>query len=93
LSDSPYRTAISGAVLRLQEEGKLSILKQNWWKRKDGEECEVSPTFSLNIQQNIVFSLGNQSELISLIESFLKRHDWEMFLFADPRGSDRYLCQ
>lgn len=25
--DSPYRTAISGAVLKLQEEGKLHILK------------------------------------------------------------------
>lgn len=30
--DSPYRTAISGAVLKLQEEGKLSMLKEKWWK-------------------------------------------------------------
>lgn len=30
--DSPYRTAISGAVLKLQEEGKLSTLKEKWWK-------------------------------------------------------------
>lgn len=30
--DSPYRTAISGAVLKLQEDGKLSALKEKWWK-------------------------------------------------------------
>lgn len=35
-ADSPYRTAISGAVLKLQEEGKLHILKTRWWKEKRG---------------------------------------------------------
>ncbi|XP_041980061.1 glutamate receptor ionotropic, kainate 2 isoform X2 [Aricia agestis] len=34
--NSPYRTAISGAVLKLQEEGKLHILKTRWWKEKRG---------------------------------------------------------
>ncbi|XP_075975523.1 kainate-type ionotropic glutamate receptor subunit 1D isoform X1 [Anticarsia gemmatalis] len=34
--NSPYRTAISGAVLKLQEEGKLHILKTKWWKEKRG---------------------------------------------------------
>jgi ionotropic kainate glutamate receptor 2 len=41
--DSPYRTAISGAVLKLQEEGKLHILKTRWWKEKrGGGSCRVS---------------------------------------------------
>lgn len=41
-SDSPYRTAISGAVLKLQEEGKLHILKTRWWKEKrGGGSCRV----------------------------------------------------
>lgn len=41
--DSPYRTAISGAVLKLQEEGKLHILKTKWWKEKrGGGSCRVS---------------------------------------------------
>lgn len=31
---SPYRTLISGAVLKLQEEGKLHLLKTRWWKGK-----------------------------------------------------------
>lgn len=35
-SDSPYRTHISQAVLKLQEEGKLYRLKNKWWKELDG---------------------------------------------------------
>ncbi|KAF7271255.1 hypothetical protein GWI33_015850 [Rhynchophorus ferrugineus] len=35
-TDSPFRTAISGAILKLQEEGKLHILKTRWWKEKRG---------------------------------------------------------
>ena len=43
LADSPYRTAISGAILKLQEEGKLHILKTRWWKEKrGGGSCRVS---------------------------------------------------
>lgn len=43
ISDSPYRTAISGAILKLQEEGKLHILKTRWWKEKrEGGSCRVS---------------------------------------------------
>ncbi|XP_059486426.1 glutamate receptor ionotropic, kainate 2-like isoform X2 [Neocloeon triangulifer] len=34
--NSPYRTAISGAVLKLQEEGKLLGLKTKWWKEMHG---------------------------------------------------------
>ncbi|KAL7026707.1 hypothetical protein ACKWTF_005134 [Chironomus riparius] len=33
---SPYRTLISGAVLKLQEEGRLHLLKTKWWKEKRG---------------------------------------------------------
>jgi ionotropic glutamate receptor len=40
---SPYRTLISGAVLKLQEEGKLHLLKTRWWKEKrGGGACRVS---------------------------------------------------
>ncbi|XP_018331081.1 glutamate receptor ionotropic, kainate 2 isoform X2 [Agrilus planipennis] len=34
--NSPFRTAISGAILKLQEEGKLHVLKTRWWKEKRG---------------------------------------------------------
>nr|CAD7443085.1 unnamed protein product [Timema bartmani] len=41
-TDSPYRTAISGAVLKLQEEGKLHILKTRWWKEKRANELGLA---------------------------------------------------
>lgn len=34
--NSPFRTLVSGAVLKLQEEGKLHILKAKWWKEMGG---------------------------------------------------------
>ena len=34
--DSPYRSLISDAILKLQEEGKLHLLKQKWWQRYCG---------------------------------------------------------
>lgn len=47
LLDSPYRTAMSGAVLKLQEEGKLHILKTRWWKEKrGGGSCRVRTNYN-----------------------------------------------
>ncbi|CAG9826300.1 unnamed protein product [Diabrotica balteata] len=41
--NSPFRTPISGAILKLQEEGKLHILKTRWWKEKrGGGKCRSS---------------------------------------------------
>uniref|UniRef100_A0A336MCA3 CSON013411 protein n=1 Tax=Culicoides sonorensis TaxID=179676 RepID=A0A336MCA3_CULSO len=34
--NSPYRNALSEAVLRLQEQGKLTAMKTKWWKEKRG---------------------------------------------------------
>ncbi|GAB0095911.1 Ionotropic glutamate receptor [Sergentomyia squamirostris] len=34
--NSPYRNALSEAVLKLQEQGKLSTLKIKWWQEKRG---------------------------------------------------------
>lgn len=40
--DSPYRTAISGAVLKLQEDGSLQSMKTKWWKEMHGGgACKV----------------------------------------------------
>uniref|UniRef100_A0A182HTL3 Ionotropic glutamate receptor C-terminal domain-containing protein n=1 Tax=Anopheles arabiensis TaxID=7173 RepID=A0A182HTL3_ANOAR len=41
--NSPYRSALSEAVLRLQEQGVLTSLKRKWWKEKrGGGACEQS---------------------------------------------------
>ena len=40
---SPYRAAISQAVLKLQDTNRLLILKSRWWKEKrGGGACKVS---------------------------------------------------
>jgi len=60
-SDSPYRTAISGAILKLQEEGKLHMLKTRWWKEKrGGGACRVS---------NVRLKANSRSLLLMLRES------------------------
>lgn len=38
LPDSPWRTHISQAILKLQEEGKLRELKDRWWIENNGGE-------------------------------------------------------
>lgn len=38
LIDSPYRTRISNAILRLQESGKIQELSDKWWETKDIDE-------------------------------------------------------
>lgn len=42
-ADSPFRTPISSAILKLQEEGTLHALKTKWWKEKrGGGSCAVN---------------------------------------------------
>ena len=41
--DSSYRQPLSEAVLKLQEQGKLTQMKNKWWKEKrGGGACAVS---------------------------------------------------
>lgn len=43
VADSPYRTKVNGALLKLQEKGVLQELKEKWWKAPANESCsEVS---------------------------------------------------
>lgn len=40
--DHPYRSHINSAILQLQESGKLSQLKEKWWKKnRDEPSCDV----------------------------------------------------
>lgn len=54
LIGSPYRTPISSAILKLQENGRLHLLKRRWWKEKrGGGQCPVSAkilTFLLHVE-------------------------------------------
>lgn len=40
LLGSPYRMLLSRAVLRLQQDGVLTKLKELWWKTKGGGKCD-----------------------------------------------------
>lgn len=42
VTDSPYRGLVSGAVLQLQESGKLTMLKDLWWRQLDGGDTCAS---------------------------------------------------
>ncbi|KAJ1521640.1 hypothetical protein ONE63_003287 [Megalurothrips usitatus] len=58
--NSPYRTLISGAVLKLQEEGDLTRLKQKWWREEDdGSRCESLQTDGPSGTQSMKLGLDN----------------------------------
>lgn len=44
--DSPYRTQISGAVLKMQEDGKLHQLKTKWWNDGNVDTCPPDLLFN-----------------------------------------------
>lgn len=42
MTDASYRTDLSGAILKLKENGIINELQHKWWKQKrGGDECEV----------------------------------------------------
>lgn len=45
-SDSPYRTLVSQAVLKLQEDGTLHQLKEKWWVENNpgAGQCDKGST-------------------------------------------------
>ncbi|XP_018570639.1 glutamate receptor ionotropic, kainate 1-like isoform X2 [Anoplophora glabripennis] len=65
--NSPYRSAINKAILKLQESGKLNDLKNKWWKEKrkdpscenfDVEEKSDSAELALANVGGVFFVLG-----------------------------------
>lgn len=42
MTDASYRTDLSGAILRLKENGMMHELQTRWWKEKrGGDKCSV----------------------------------------------------
>lgn len=77
----PYRNLLSSGILRLQETGMLHMLKNRWWKEKDGvSSCSdegkgggVTELSLANVGGVFVVLLGGMgiAFVIALIESFL----------------------
>lgn len=50
-SGSPYRDKITIAILQLQEEDKLHIMKEKWWRGSGCPEDENKEASALGIQK------------------------------------------
>lgn len=77
----PYRTLLSQAILQLQENGMLHVLKNRWWKERhgvgtcgdDGKGGGVTELSLANVGGVFVVLLGGMGVafLLALVESFL----------------------
>ncbi|KDR09166.1 glutamate receptor ionotropic, kainate 2-like isoform X2 [Zootermopsis nevadensis] len=50
--NSPYRTKVNGALLKLQENGVLQELKEKWWKAPANESCSAKDASELDEDSN-----------------------------------------
>ncbi|KAK4824538.1 hypothetical protein QYF61_016142 [Mycteria americana] len=50
VSSSPYRDKITIAILQLQEEGKLHMMKEKWWRGNGCPEEESKEASALGVQ-------------------------------------------
>lgn len=50
ISGSPYRDKITIAILQLQEEGKLHMMKEKWWRGNGCPEEESKDASALGVQ-------------------------------------------
>lgn len=77
----PYRTLLSQAILQLQENGMLHVLKNRWWKERhgvgtcgdDGKGGGVTELSLANVGGVFVVLLGGMglAFILALIESFM----------------------
>lgn len=56
--DSPYRTPISGAILKLQENGILQDLKKKWWEERGGGLCSKDSAEPANSSELGIANVG-----------------------------------
>lgn len=56
---SPLRSAISSAIIKLNEEGKILEMKEKWWKKeRGGGACMVSLTcLDILLEPYLVFGI------------------------------------
>jgi len=66
-SDAPHRTAVSMALLRLSESGKLMELKDRWWSVPEEQKCPVTflPVARLKTQ--------NETDVTTLMTAFRRQ--------------------
>jgi len=65
MTDAPYRTDLSSAVLQLQENGVIGELQNKWWKQKrGGDMCDVCSIYVLMLycDVKIIHTTSNSAQ-------------------------------
>ncbi|KTF83440.1 hypothetical protein cypCar_00046447, partial [Cyprinus carpio] len=91
LSGSPYRDKVTIAILQLQEEGKLHMMKEKWWRGNGCPEEDSKEASALGVENIggifIVLAAGLVLSVFVAIGEFIyksrKNLDIEEFLIQD----------
>lgn len=96
LTGSPYRDKITIAILQLQEEGKLHMMKEKWWRGNGCPEEDNKEASALGVENIggifIVLAAGLVLSVFVAIGEFIyksrKNNDIEQVshLFLGPGG-------
>lgn len=95
-SGSPYRDKITIAILQLQEEGKLHMMKEKWWRGNGCPEEESKEASALGVQNIggifIVLAAGLVLSVFVAVGEFLYKSKQNAQLEKVRNISDIPLC-
>uniref|UniRef100_A0A8C9YFU6 Glutamate receptor n=1 Tax=Sander lucioperca TaxID=283035 RepID=A0A8C9YFU6_SANLU len=93
---SPYRDKITIAILQLQEEGKLHMMKEKWWRGNGCPEEESKEASALGVQNIggifIVLAAGLVLSIFVAVGEFLYKSKQNAQLEKVRMSSDFHLC-
>ncbi len=95
-SGSPYRDKITIAILQLQEEGKLHMMKEKWWRGNGCPEEESKEASALGVQNIggifIVLAAGLVLSVFVAVGEFLYKSKQNAQLEKVRNASKSHLC-
>ncbi|KAI2655724.1 Glutamate receptor ionotropic, kainate 2 [Labeo rohita] len=88
---SPYRDKITIAILQLQEEGKLHMMKEKWWRGNGCPEEENKEASALGVQNIggifIVLAAGLVLSVFVAVGEFLYKSKQNAQLEKEPKAT------
>ena len=95
-SGSPYRDRITIAILQLQEEGKLHMMKEKWWRGNGCPEEESKEASALGVQNIggifIVLAAGLVLSVFVAVGEFIYKSRQNAQLEKVRNTSHSHLC-
>lgn len=70
-SDSPYRTSITAALLKLQEEGRVRELKEKYWTVKDEKKKCVVSLYNMIVGYTYTYRLTTTTQSYSSMYAYI----------------------